>query len=268
MPITPLHLRPKAPYKFLPSPEKIDGTWHWEGLRISQSEEMGNYLQFFNPRKGLLVPYGSDVITPQRYNTMLKNPGRYINDYLLFCGEGPPRDGNPILAEKHCWPASFLNEAAEGTDAKYNCQIVLLKSSDFPLMPDYPNFPKGDHMPFVEFMVDTPRNLKDEWQTGWLVYSSERSTRKPSRRGYTPKASSPENCGPGWKSHWTINYWIHESKVLNDRLHSDADRAAAEARAAITSRKRPKTRPPNNTGKHYHMSQRPRRKLTRRTYEG
>ena len=154
-----MHLRPMAPYEFLPIPEKIDGVWHWQNTRIMYTPELGHHMQTLNPRKGLLMPYIGNVVTQQRYNTLLRNPTRKSSpDYLLDIDGNVFLDGNPadMTDEPGCCPTSYLNEPAVGTNALYNCQIVLLRRSDYSNIPDYPKLPNIDPVPFVEWMTDTP----------------------------------------------------------------------------------------------------------------
>ena len=75
---------------------------------------------------------------------MMRNPGQYVNRYLFAGDEG--MDGNPKHAPKLCWSASYINEAAVGTTAKY------------PLPPHVSrDFPREGVVPFVEIMINTPR---------------------------------------------------------------------------------------------------------------
>ena len=246
MPMTPLHLRPMAPYEFLPIPEKINGVWQWRNIRIVYTETLGKHLQILNPRKGLLIPYVGILITESQYLSRLKNPSRRPSpDYLLDIDGELFLDGNPdhMPDAPGCCPASYLDEPADGTNALFNCQIVLLRKSDYPDMPEYLYMPEYDIVPFVEWMTDTPRTMKSQWQTGWLVYSSNKKSHKTARKPYTPKEFRSANCGPSWKTHWTSNYASHESKQLNEWAYEGKSSAPS-----ATKRKSLRPFPPNQTG--------------------
>eukprot|EP00602_Paraphysomonas_sp_CaronLab_P009782 CAMPEP_0185026836 /NCGR_PEP_ID=MMETSP1103-20130426/11348_1 /TAXON_ID=36769 /ORGANISM="Paraphysomonas bandaiensis, Strain Caron Lab Isolate" /LENGTH=264 /DNA_ID=CAMNT_0027560555 /DNA_START=1 /DNA_END=795 /DNA_ORIENTATION=+ len=259
-------LRPNAPYQFIQIPTKLNGVWQWDHLRVSESDELGKFIELLNPYKGLLIPMGGKQITDRQYRTMIPNPSRYNTDYLMKV-KGVPMDGNPSHKpeEPNCWPASYFKEAARGTDALYNCQIVLLRTAQYPDMPAYPHIERTEFMAFAEWMVDSPRNMKDQWQTGWLVYSTTPRTRRTPLKNYVPKAFVPENFGPSWKTHWTANYISYETKELNERRLSLEQDSALSA----PSRKRYRPPPPNHTGKRLRVrNRRPRIKLRSRAYEG
>ena len=86
MPMTPLHLRPMAPYEFLPIPEKIDGVWQWKNNRISQSGTMSKHIELFKTIRKLLIMMNGLRISHMRYQSMLPNSKRYDTDYRMDIG--------------------------------------------------------------------------------------------------------------------------------------------------------------------------------------
>lgn len=241
-------LRPRAYASFVPPPKKINGVWVWEGIRIIEKEGLGKHLQMYRPQAGLLVPYGGVQMTRQSLLIAKKvNLSRRPNlEYICDSGGEVIYDSCPtrIPLEPNAWPACYLNEAcASSTAAKFNCEIVVLKTSDYPEIPDYPNIEKGEYMQFVEVMTRARYPEGEEgWIDMWLYYGEVVNIKKAFKmRGYEPKAFTLDNKGPQYKLHWT--------RASERILTAELGQKKLEEEEEMERRNRPIPRPKHRKGR-------------------
>jgi hypothetical protein len=172
------------------------------------------------PKQGDLIPYGGIKISRQWLCNArkLRKEKKPNLEYICDSGGSCVYDSCPDRTShcRFCWPAAYLNEIAEGAPDKYNCELVLLKTSDYPDMPDYPHIEKGEYMQFMEVMA-MPRSsdsINDGWVDMWLHYGADQTPREHRLRGYVPKPFTQENLDRSYKTHWINRYSSIEVAAL------------------------------------------------------
>lgn len=282
-------LRPKATYSFCPAPTIVDGRYIWDpDIRITQDGERGWSLQFRNKNQGFLLPFGGVKISSTRARTIMKNPRKGTPDYLAELYGDVWWNGDPsLMTYRDQWPSSFLNEPDINCGQKFNCEIVLIRTEDYPDMPKYPGYEVGEVLPFIELTSGICRRIKnrDKWITGWLSYSPLPIKTDDARllrlRGYQALEFRKRNRCSDYKSHYEAlgDSWygrllaqVSNEEEFYESLEKKRKREANEMRKKSQGPGR--CLPPPNIGNRHNKRRqsgtpsRHVRKVKSRSYEG